>query len=305
MMTNKIQELTPEQEAQLQPYADKWIKIGLSTEPLDFENAKKAVIKCYKIVGLKEPTQFYHAKSPDDAIKLIKLLDPSKKETEILEEMIYGSNDAYWLAFYSYMKEVLDVKEIDSIDGLIELAHYCGWLNVYEDVVVMQDRPERIKFDEQNRLHCQDGPAIRYRDGYSVYAWHGVRVPAKWIDDPNGLTAQEALKVPNMEQRRAACEILGWAKILKDLKAKVIDEDVDPEIGTLVEVNIPEIGKERFLKVLCGTGREFAIPVPAFENVTDAKTGKSKRKAINTALEANAWTFGLPADMLRDLEVRT
>ena len=61
-------------------------------------------------------------------------------------------------------------------------------------------------------------------------------------------------------------------------------------IGTLLEVNLPDIGKEKFLKVLCGTGREFAIPVPPF---------------MKTALEANAWTYGLDGDLLRDLEVRT
>jgi len=105
------------------------------------------------------------------------------------------------------------------------------------------------------------------------------------------LTSQEALKVSNMEQRRAACEILGWAKILKELNATVIDQDEDPMIGTLVEVDIPEVGKEKFLKVLCGTGREFAIPVPP---------------DMKTALQSNAWSFNLKSpDDLRDLEIRT
>jgi len=61
-------------------------------------------------------------------------------------------------------------------------------------------------------------------------------------------------------------------------------------IGTLLEVDIPDIGNEKFLRVLCGTGREFAIPVPP---------------NMKTALEANAWTYGLEGNLLRDLEVRT
>ena len=68
------------------------------------------------------------------------------------------------------------------------------------------------------------------------------------------------------------------------------DEDADPMIGTLIEVEIPEIGREKFLKVLCGTGREFAIPVPP---------------EMKTALEANAWTYDIPSDVLSQLEVRT
>ena len=135
-----------------------------------------------------------------------------------------------------------------------------------------------------------DGPAIRYRDGYSVYAWHGVRIPAEWIEQKNKLTAKTALTWQNIEQRRAACEILGWAKILKELDSKVVDEDGDPEIGTLLEVDIPEIGREKFLRVLCGTKREFALPVPP---------------EMKTALEANAWTFGFDSKDFIKPEVRT
>jgi hypothetical protein len=78
---------------------------------------------------------------------------------------------------------------------------------------------------------------------------------------------------------------------LNELQAKVIDRDADPEIGELLEVEIPEIGTERFLKVLCGTGREFALPVPP---------------DMKTALQANAWTFGVEdvRDFLKP-EVRT
>ena len=84
---------------------------------------------------------------------------------------------------------------------------------------------------------------------------------------------------PNIEQRRAACEIVGWARILKELDARTIDKDDDPKIGELLEVELPNSGTERFIRVQCGTGREFAIPVP--------------RDCGDTALEANAWTYGL------------
>lgn len=73
----------------------------------------------------------------------------------------------------------------------------------------------------------------------------------------------------------------------------MIDQDADEMIGTLLEVHIPNIGNdsmlEKFLKVRCGTGAEFAIPVPP---------------EMRTALEANAWTYGLkPTEYVP--EVRT
>jgi len=45
--------------------------------------------------------------------------------------------------------------------------------------------------------------------------------------------------------------------ILAELKSKVIDKDDDPEIGTLLECEIPDSGKERFLQVQCGTKRDL------------------------------------------------
>jgi len=57
-----------------------------------------------------------------------------------------------------------------------------------------------------------------------------------------------------------------------------------------LEVDIPDIGKERFLKVQCGTGRHFILPVPP-----DTKT----------ALDGNSWTFDIKPEELLNLEVRT
>lgn len=274
----KIDALTKEQEALLTTYRDKWIGIGMSTAPLDLEKAKAAVCMAYRLVGLKEPTRFDVADSPIHAIKVVQKYDPNLTPSKIFSEMSYGNHDASWLGFYEYFRDVCKLEVCNQIDGLINLANHCGWLNMYEDLVVFQHRPVEINMDDQKRIHSDHGPAIQYRDGFAIYAWHGVRIPSEWIEDKASLTAQIALMWENIEQRRAACEILGWKNILDALKAKKIDEDDDPMIGTLVEVNIPDIGEERFLKVLCGTGREFAIPVP---------------KNMKTAIQANAWTFGI------------
>lgn len=162
---------------------------------------------------------------------------------------------------------------------------------MHEKFCVVSDFPEVLKVDDQNRAHCETGPSHRWRDGWSLYHWHGVRIPGEWIEDRESLTPKTALTWEHIEQRRAACEILGWEAILSELNANTIDEDGDPEIGTLVEVEIPEIGRERFLRVRCGTGRQFALPVPP---------------TMRTALEANAWSYGFdnPQDFIKP-EVRT
>lgn len=196
-------------------------------------------------------------------------------------------------------------------------AAWCGWLVAFRDVLGLQlpehknfayyeqasreggfrfmheefcmvcDFPKTLKKDAQNRPHCEDGPSHEWRDGWRLYHWHGVRIPDKWLSGKKP-TAAEAISWPNIEQRRAACEIVGWSNILKELSSKVIDKD-DPEIGTLLECEIPDSGKERFLQVMCGTGREFVLPVP---------------REMKSALEANAWTYGLDKLSFKP-EVRT
>jgi len=285
-----IEKLTAEQTAQIAIYRDKWIDVGMSCEPMNFEAAKSAMIKAYELANLSAPTQFYAAASPTAAIELIKKLDSSLSDKDIFDEFIYGCHEAGWLSYYEYFKDVCGIRDCSKLDGLTEYAKHAGWASVYEDVVVIQDRPEHILFDDQDRVHSETDAAIKYRDGTGVYMWHGVRVPAEWITNKSTLSAKTALTWENIEQRRAACEIVGWAQVLRELDAKTIDVDDDPMIGTLVEVTIPDVGRERFLKVICGTGREFALPVPP---------------DMTTALGANAWTYDLDGDTLRKLEVRT
>jgi len=146
---------------------------------------------------------------------------------------------------------------------------------------VVSEAPVVCRRDDEGRLHCEDGPAIAWRDCYALFAWHGTIIPGEWIADKSSLTPQKALKWDNLEQRRAACEIIGWARILDELDAKVVDAD-HPRIGTLLQVDLPGEGgdatTERFLRVECGTGRTFALPVPPSQRV---------------AIAANLWTYGV------------
>jgi hypothetical protein len=226
---------------------------------------------------------------PMEAIDLVRKLDSKKSKRDVFDEMSYGAHEAPWLAYYDFFLEQLDVEECKDLEGLMDIAKTCGWLNMYEDVVVIQERPHTIRFDDQNRLHCEDGPAIEFTDGTKIYAWHGVKIPDNWIEKKSELSPKTALTWQNLEQRRCACEILGWARILRELDASVIDSDDDPMIGNLLEVDIPDIGREKFLQVVCGTGRTFAIPVPP---------------EMKTALEANAWTYGLSPNDYKP-EIRT
>lgn len=207
-----------------------------------------------------------------------------------------GGWDAYWLAYYEAARDIAGVRYSENdnrhLNAYIDYAKNCGIAYFYKNVAIICDRPKEIRLDEDNRLHREDGPAIEWPDGYGVYSFEGVRVPAEWIDDTdNALTAEMALTWQNIEQRRVAAKILGYDKILSHLGGKTIDASPDPEIGELIEVQLPDVrGPSRFLRCQCGTGRTFAICVPP---------------DTQTVIEAQAWMIGIDPKDFNKPEIRT
>lgn len=268
--------LTVEQEAMLSTYRDKWLKIGLSTEPVNLPKAVEAAKLAYEIAGLDVPKKYEIYDSPSEAITEMKVrygLDIS------VHDFVFGAHDAPWLSFYNYLSEVISIGACKKAQGLMELAENAGWCLFFDDLVVFTHRPSNIKFDDQQRTHCEDDYAIKYRDGTGVTVWHGIAVPEEWIFNKSTITPDVMLHHPNTEQRRAACEIVGWATVLEHLDAKLIDKDPDETVGSLMEVDLPDIGTERFLVALDPNVKKIVgLPVPP---------------EMKTALEANSWTYGI------------
>lgn len=283
----KISSLTEAQVEQLAVYRDLGIQVGLSTERVDFETAKSALKNVLANKDIQMPPKVVFVNGPTEGYQTYKKHYPKGTYDNFTNNTIYANHDSYFLYYYKYFHDVVGI-DLSPILPLCQFAEVSGWCYIDHEIAIIHDRPNVIKMDDRDLTHCEDGPAISYLDGTEVYMWHGVRVKKDWIVDRT-LTAAQALAVENVELRRAACEILGWATILKELDSKVINKDEDPQIGTLLEVNIPEIGKEKFLQVVCGTGRTFAIPVPP---------------DMKTALQANAWTYGIE-DWEYAPEVRT
>jgi hypothetical protein len=292
-MTN-IDDLSPEQINKFPEFITKWTAIGLNCDPVNVEETREAIKEAYVIADETPPPddKFYHVKGPLEGVELLlklkKMKDTVSHRASILSDFIYGSHDAGWLAFHDFFYEVCNVPYKPEIKPIMTIARNCGWWAPYDEAVVMMDRHEEVHINEDKQLHNMSGPAVRYRDGFEIYAVRGIVIPKEWITGPM-ISATDALHWANVEQRIIACEIIGWDNILDGLSHKVLDEDPDPEIGTLIEVDIPESGKEKFLKVRCGTGRTIYLKADP-----DAKT----------ALEANAASYQYRAANFKP-EVRT
>jgi hypothetical protein len=323
----KIESLTPEQEALIPVYVKKYLDNAFNGSRIDTTKLSVAFTEAYAEIGSASP-QLLVFDSPYAALMAIAFVKNISKfktnatvdtfmetgDTSLWPEIfaeygdqikqkckgniwdsnfLWGSQDGYWVGWGKFVEHIgaeLEEETSRRLDIMDRIGEQCEWWWPFENFVVASQKPVKVKFDDRELLHCEDGYAIEYADGYGVAMWHGTRIPIEWVTSKKP-TAHEALTWENIEQRRCACEILGWDNIIDQLDdVKIVDEDPNPEIGTLISANIPDIGKEQFLRVKCGTGRTFALPVPP---------------TMKTAKQANAWTYGFddPEDYM--LEIRT
>jgi hypothetical protein len=111
------------------------------------------------------------------------------------------------------------------LDAFVSCARNTGRLYAYPHVAVVSDRPAELHFDAQRRLHAATGMAVRFRDGWGVHAWHGLRVPARLIEERHRITPATVEAETNAELRRVALEIFGFDRYLAARGARVIASD--------------------------------------------------------------------------------
>jgi hypothetical protein len=127
-----------------------------------------------------------------------------------------------------------------------------------------------------DRLHCPNGSAIHFRDGYELFYWNGVLVPEEWIKDKNSITKEIFIKEQNAEKRRCIQEILG-KDFVNLFDFITLDEDIDLQgnkMRLLKTKQIDEIAQKHIFYYHCicpSTKREYYLCVPECKNVWEAK----------------------------------
>jgi len=231
-----ITELTKEQEAQLSIYRDMGRAIVNSTEPADFKIADQAIRDLYDFCELKQPEKIYHVDSPKSAQNLINELMGTAQDTYNTTHYYgYGQHESYWITNARYYKEQLGIvyedKAQSGLDIMRRLSESSGFHYLYDTCAIICDRPEIISLNDNNEVHCEDGPAIKFRDGLTIYAIDGHVVTEKIIMNPETITTKDIQNEENAETSRIMIERYGLEQYLFDTEAKVLDMD------TLLDAN--------------------------------------------------------------------
>ncbi|MGY2060774.1 DUF6745 domain-containing protein, partial [Nocardia gipuzkoensis] len=191
-----------------------------------------------------------------------------------------------------------DLSELPLWRAWAEVDRLCGAWWPGERTCVVAERPRILRVEptgdlDEVRLHCADGPAVRYDDGWELYFWHGTRVP-RWV-----ITAPTAAAVDaetNIEIRRCAIEHLGWPAYLEQAGMRLVATAPDPGNGGF-ELLLYDMPRDQRLVVATngslerdGTRRRYGLSVPG--HFTDP-------------IAAVAWTYGLSAAQYSLLVQRT
>ena len=140
----------------------------------------------------------------------------------------YGQHDASWLGFYEFFDQVCDLHSTHRLRGMGALAQAAGWWWPFAGAVILTERPTVLRRDASHRLHCADGPAMQYPDGWSIYAWRGMRVPKDLVEEPEKISVARIDTEKNAEIRRVMIERFGLARYVSESRSDVVHEDVDP-----------------------------------------------------------------------------
>ncbi len=160
----------------------------------------------------------------------------------------------------------------------------CAGVVLHREFCFVSNFPECVEMDDRNRLHCQTGPAIKWRDGWTTHCWHGASVPKWLIETPDKITIKTINAASNQEFRRIMIEIYGVSRYLIDSGAAEVQRD---KFGVLYCQRIDDGEPLTMVRVTNstpepdGSVKEYFLRVPP---------------TMQSAEEAVAWTFGLNRD---------
>jgi len=214
------------------------------------------------------------------------------------DEVAIGPHHLASLGVYKYLHDVLAWRQpTRRLRGLWAIAKSAGWMVPHEHVCWISERPSRLRTDSRGRLHCVDGPALRYPDGWSAYAWKGVQLPAWMIEHPERITPARIGETFEPALRNCMIEIMTPERFIKSAAMARVSED---EAGILWHKSWiyrgVTIGSWSAVEVVNGTAeangsyKRYFLRVPS---------------RMSTAREAVAWTYGLTAEQYAGLVLRT
>lgn len=216
---------------------------------------------------------------------------------ELETDVLYGNHEAHNLAYYEFWDEWFKFDFLKPMHAFFELANHLGWWCAEKEVAYLSDKPDEVHVDELGRLHNTAGPAVKYRDDFSIYCIESHSVPAHVVEAPDTITVEEIDSQTNAEVRRIFMTQFGFERYFQEANCQIIDQDF-----TVVDYNKKEsmprmLVKTKFDDVyLIGTdgstNRVYYMPIGNATTIKERlgvniKTCKQAHEIISGVKESN------------------
>jgi len=266
-----ITKLTKKQIDKMSEYVDKWLKIGLSTENISAKETKEITNNVYKSLLLKsKPKEIKIFENPLDCWKEISKYAFKKfgkdrntvwntvrntvRNTELLH-FIYPYLDGHLMSsYFSFYDYFINEKLIEIDDQTLknwEIYKSTSNLELiypFDDICFVCKKPTQIIL-QNNILNNENGPSIKYDNNFKIYSLNGVTVAEEIVmTKAEDLSPKILLKEKNADVRREIVRKIGIERVLKELKAKVIEKSQN-KVYELVLLDIGDNNSRPYLKM--------------------------------------------------------
>jgi len=279
-----INKLTPEQESKIPYYFKKWKDIGYSSDKIIEDDIP--LIKEYLAVADIHPKAVIILDSPMACQLVSNMLNISTQLDSQLYSQLYsqlisqlssqrlnyhtlsgygkcGNILAGYCAFYDFL--ISEVKPLDTDEqmrvwGLFkrfsEKFHY---IFPFKDMCFVSQKPEHIIF-QNDLMHHDTLPALRYPDGYELYSIRGVTIEKEIFEKLRDRTfeLEDLTNMENADARAVAISMMRPELILEKENAELVHTGIK---GTkLYRVpNFLDTGNVEYcMTMVCpSTGRDF------------------------------------------------
>ena len=123
------------------------------------------------------------------------------------------------------------------------------------------DRPEKITLQD-GRLHDENAPAVRFRDGWGVWAINGISVSEQIVMHPETQTLKEIDAETNADVQAIRIERFGWSRYLEESGCQVIHQRIHPRDELPEKLYKDNKGRCRFVVIDPSTSKPVTMLVP-------------------------------------------
>lgn len=244
---SKIDKLTPEQEAKMPEYVEKWIGIGTNTDRLDPVSTKKTIDNFRGLIGRDVDVPLKIVNNPIEAWVMCCLVEQNVPFDQLDEEMVSvfngnpkrydipkaslpwqsGSFFASTFSFYDFMLEELKIdigNELWAKYKIWESTSKLGCIYPLDNITIVSEKPTEIYLNENNVLHRDGGPALVYAGlgDFKLYNLNGVEVP-EWlaVTDAEKININDYNSIENADVRAEFVRKVGIERFVE--QGKIVD----------------------------------------------------------------------------------